>query len=201
MEGLGQSIVVLENEDGVGGIDRRRNDGVVLSQYLITVPEIPDSVMGQGAGKQHRMFRMTLRLRRFVIENREIVALSHQVDRRNHFAKTLLRGHAKVVRNLKVLLPDFVVMRDGRELSRLRRERRLQVGGHILMHRLEFHVNNGRLVAEKHVFLAEQIEQIRWQRIRDERDVLWVIDQNRPVAFLEARRQGQQGQSHPNQTF
>ena len=201
MTDLRKAVVILENEDGIGRIDRWRDDGVVVFQYFISIPQISYTVAGQGARKQNRMLGRAFRLGRFVIKHREIVASPHQIDRRNHLATRFLGTHAEIVGNLEVLLPDFMVMRDGRLGSHRGRVRRLQIGGHILVHRLEFHIDQGRLVTEKHVFLTKQFQQIRWQIVSYERNILRVVHQNRLVAFLQARCLCQREGSHPNESF
>ena len=188
--GLSHAIVVFEDKNRVGRIDRQWHDGVVVFQYLIAIPKVFHSIIGQSARKQYRMFGMAVRLWRFMIVDREVIAPTRHVHWRNHLAIGLFRSHADVVRNLEVLLVDFVVMRDRRKLSHLRRKWGLQVGGGILVHRLELHVDNRWLVAEIHVLFAKQIEQILGQVFGDERNYLRIVDQNRLVAFFEARRHG-----------
>ena len=113
MAGLSHAVVVFEDKNRVGGIDRLWHDGVVVFQYLIAIPKVFHSIIGNSARKQNRMFGMAVRLRRFMIVDCKVIAPSRQIHWRNHLAIGLFRGHADVVRNLEILLVDFVVMRDG----------------------------------------------------------------------------------------
>ena len=181
-------IMVLEDEDGVDGINRRGHNGVVIPHYLIAIHKTHHPIRCQGAGKKNRMLGMAFCLWCFAIIDREVVAATREIHRRNLFAINLLRSHANIFSNLVVLLVDFMVMRDRRKLSRLWRKRWLQIGGGILVHRLKLHVDYRGLVAEINVFFTEQVEQIFGKVFGDERDVLRIVNQNRLVAFFEAGR-------------